>query len=34
MTNRIFPSAPYNRLTFESRRGSVKVTKLNIYRIK
>ena len=34
MTNRIFPSAPYNRLTFESRRGSVKVMKLNVYPIK
>ena len=34
MTNRLFPSAPYNRLAFACGRGSVKVTKLNIYRIK
>lgn len=34
MTNRLFPSAPYDRLAFACGRGSVKVTKLNIYRIK
>ena len=34
MTNRVFPSAPYNRLTFDCSRGHVKVTKLNIYPIK
>ena len=33
MTNRIFPSAPYNRLTFESRRGSFQVKTLKVYAI-
>ena len=34
MTNRIFPSAPYNRLTFESRRGSFTVKTMKVYPIR
>ena len=34
MTNRVFPSAPYNRLTFETWRGNFKVKSLKVYKLK
>lgn len=34
MTNRVFPSKPYNKLTFESVRGNYTVKSLNIYKLK
>ena len=34
MTNRVFPSAPYDRVIFESRRGSFSVKKMNVYPIR
>lgn len=34
MTNRVFPSAPYNRIQFESVRGSFTVKSLHIYTLK
>ena len=34
MTNRVFPSAPYNTLTFESIRNNFSVKTLNIYKLK
>lgn len=33
MTNRVFPSKPYNRLSFESVRGSYTVKSLNVYKL-
>lgn len=33
MTNRVFPSLPYNTLTFESVRGNFRVTSLKVHRI-
>ena len=33
MTNIVFPSEPYNRMKFESVRGSFTVKKMNVYRI-
>lgn len=34
MTNRVFPSEPYNTLTFETWRGNFRVTRLKIHRIR
>lgn len=34
MTNRIFPSEPYNKITFETVRGNYFVKSLNIYKLK
>ena len=34
MTNRVVPSAPYNRLTFETWRGNFKVKSLKVYKLK
>ncbi len=34
MTNRVFPSAPYDRVTFESRRGSFTVKTMKVYPIR
>ena len=34
MTNRVFPSAPYNRLTFETWRGNFKVKSMKVYKLK
>ena len=34
MTNRVFPSAPYNQMSFASDRGSFTVESLNVYKIK
>ena len=34
MTNRVFPSEPYNTLTFESIRSNYSVKTLNIYKLK
>ena len=33
MTNIVFPSEPYNKMKFESVRGSFTVKKMNVYRI-
>ena len=34
MTNIVFPSEPYNRMKFESVRGSFTVKKMNVYKLK
>ena len=34
MTNQIFPSTPYNSMTFESVRGNYRVKSMNIYKLK
>ena len=34
MTNRVFPSEPYNTLTFETWRGNFRVTSLKVHRIR
>ena len=34
MTNRVFPSEPYNTLTFDNVRGNYQVKSLNIYKLK
>ena len=34
MTNRVFPSAPYNRLTFETWRGNFQVKSMKVYKLK
>ena len=34
MTNRIFPSSPYNRMTFHADRGSFTIQSLHIYKLK
>ena len=34
MTNRVFPSEPYNTLTFETWRGSFQVKGMKVYRIR
>ena len=34
MTNRVFPSVPYNTLVFENERGNFNVKELNIYKLK
>ena len=34
MTNRVFPSEPYNTLTFDTTRGNFRVTGLKVHRIK
>ena len=34
MTNRVFPSEPYNTLTFDTTRGNFRVTALKVHRIK
>ena len=33
MTNLVFPSEPYNKMKFESVRGSFKVKKMNVYKL-
>ena len=34
MTNRVFPSEPYNTLTFETWRGNFQVKTMKVYRIR
>ena len=34
MTNIVFPSEPYNKMKFESVRGSFTVKKMNVYKLK
>ena len=34
MTNIVFPAEPYNKMTFESVRGSFTVKKMNVYKLK
>ena len=34
MTNRVFPSEPYNTLTFETWRGSFSVKTMKVHRIR
>ncbi|WP_405371305.1 GH32 C-terminal domain-containing protein [Phocaeicola sp.] len=34
MTNRIFPSEPYNKITFETERGNYSVKSLKVYKLK
>ena len=34
MTNRVFPSTPYNTLTFEGRHGNYEVKSLSVYKIR
>lgn len=34
MTNRIFPSEPYNKITFKTERGNYSVKSLKVYKLK